>query len=121
MIIFSVSQGRDPVVDLLSTKLAIQKLESSNSDYDIATGVYKGKSETSFITTNKEVALELAKLNNQESYLELGAKGYWYLIDTFTGKQLDYFKTIKWMPEDVALKYDNYTLFHGEYYVGVKA
>ena len=118
MIIFSVEKSNYSARDnAFSNEEAVQIL-GENGSYQTLTGVYQGQKETSYLTSQVELGRELAAAFKQDCYLERGHYGYWYLIETKSGKILRTFKTIKEVDKDKALSSEYYTLLNGKYYIG---
>lgn len=82
-------------------------------------GVYKGEEERGFITSDDQLGRRLAKDYHQESYLELGYKGIWYLIETATGDIMATYRGIREISKAEAEKQEAYTEVNGKYYMGV--
>ena len=120
MIIFSVERFDRSNIDNSSATLEASKILAKSGGYNIMTGVYKGHEERAFITEQVELGRQLAREYGQESYLEQGHYGYWYLIDTMSGDILEIFKTIKNVSKEVAENTDNYNVLNGAYYIAVE-
>lgn len=120
MIIFSVEQANICTRQNIEAIIKATKLLKENGTYHTLMGVYKGIEEVSFITNQVELGQQLARDFNQESYLERGHYGYWYLIETKSGQIIDTFKTLKEVTKEQAKQIDNYSILNGKYYVGSK-
>lgn len=120
MLIFSVDRSDRTQADNKEANYHTQLvLEQYGAKYDVGMGVYKGQSETCYILSSHEVlGAELAKKYKQESFLEKGKYGIWYLVQTSTGKVLDYYKTIQEVSEQEAVSSDAYTFYNNKYYKG---
>jgi hypothetical protein len=111
MIIFSTAQGAKQTVDSMEDVMITLKGIAQAFSY------YKGQTEQSFITNDHENARMLIKKYKQESYLEKGHYGYWYLIDGQTDKVLEIFKTLKEVSKDTAIRSKGFTELNGRYYI----
>lgn len=121
MIIFSVEQAsQHPVDNQANSMEMLNHLRFVNAKYAVLEGVYKGIRETSFITNQFDLGRTAAKSYNQESYLERGHKGVWYLVDTQSDTILDWFRTICEVSEEEAKRHDSYSVMEGKFYVGRK-
>lgn len=120
MIIFSVEQANQSPLNNMAANCEAADVLSQNGTYHVMNGRYKGQDELSIMTSQVELAKQLATAYNQECYFERGHYGYWYLIDTKTDAIIDTFKTIKEVDKATALKQDAYTMYKGRYYVASK-
>lgn len=117
MIIFSVEQAN--VSDRENLQANEEATDLLNRPY-VMTGVYKGQTEVSYMTSQVKLGKQLSKDFNQDCYLERGHYGVWYLIETKSDKILDTFKTIKEVTKDVALRSEYYSILNGKYYLASK-
>lgn len=120
MIIFSATkQGSWLADDLASDLRVLNEADAAGIDIEVIEGCYKGEMELAFITSNVEFGRMQAKKYKQESYLERGHYGVWYLIETETGNILQSFDKIVEVPKDRALKSDGWSKIDDKYYLGV--
>lgn len=120
MILVSTYQSTaDEGTNLTNFLQEMGNLDAAGIQFRVANGYWKGGDELTFLIKNKEVGRALAETYNQDAYLERGHYGYWYLIDTASGRVIDWFKSIVEVKDTAGL--DCYTELGGKYYVGVKA
>jgi hypothetical protein len=115
MILFSVEQNKVSKVENIQANEEVADILTSKQ---VGIGVYNGIEEVCYLTRDNNTAKMLCAEFKQDCYLERGHYGYWYLIETTTGKVLDTFKTIKEVSKERAMKSNCYTMMNGNYYLG---
>lgn len=119
MIIFSAMKSdRSHEENVLADRMA---RDTMKDNFQVMAGVYKEDVEVSYITRDTELGRKLARDYRQETYLERGHRGFWYLVETKTDKVIDWYQTIREVSEEEARKHDSYSILDGRFYLGVKA
>ena len=117
MIIFSVERpGADNAK--AHTEVLVFAAKDTTHGWRELEGIYQGVAEGSYLTTNDDKAKELAAKYNQDSYLERGHYGYWYLIETTTGQVIKTFAGIREVDKPTAAGQDH-TKMGSRYFVAV--
>ena len=112
MIIFSTANG------IKQTEASLKDvMYTLGSNFEVVYGVYEGINEVSFMTTNVKQGIELAKKYKQDTYLERGHRGIWYVIDTLTGAAIEAYKYLTEVPKDEAIASKNYSIYNNKYYI----